>query len=131
MTSKEIKIYYFWSMKVLVIGASLKEGRYSNKAIKMLNQFDHEVLAIGLREGIVDDTAIIKTKEIFQSIDIVTLYLNASCQEEFYDYIIKLKPRRVIFNPGTENSAFYKKLDNTSIQHEEACTLVLLRTNQF
>ena len=118
-------------MKVLVIGASLKEERYSNKAIKMLNQFDHEVLAIGLREGMVDNTEIIKTKENFEAVDTVTLYLNAARQEEFYDYIIALKPRRVIFNPGTENSEFYEKLDNSAIGHEEACTLVLLSTNQF
>lgn len=118
-------------MKVLVIGASLKEERYSNKAIRMLNQFDHEVMAIGLREGTIDGTNIIKTKENFHGIDTVTLYLNAARQEEFYDYIIKLKPRRVIFNPGTENAEFYLLLEKSGIEHEVACTLVLLSTNQF
>jgi len=118
-------------MRVLVIGASLKAERYSNKAIRMLNQSNHDVLAIGLREGNVDGTAIITTQDNFDLVDTVTLYLNASRQEEFYDYIINLKPRRVIFNPGTENSEFYQLLEKSEIEHEVACTLVLLSTNQF
>ena len=118
-------------MKVLVIGASLKEDRYSNKAIKMLNHFEHDVLAIGLRDGIVDGITIIKDKENFENIDTITLYLSASRQAEFYDYIIKLKPKRVIFNPGTENNDFSRQLDLEKIEHENSCTLVLLQSGLF
>ena len=70
-------------------------------------------------------------KKIYRDIDTVSLYLNPERQEEFYDYIIELKPNRVIFNPGTENPDFYKRLIRNNIGYEEACTLVLLRTNQF
>ncbi len=118
-------------MKVLVIGASLKEERYSNKAIRMLNHFEHDVLAIGLREGVVDGINIITEKESFENINTVTLYLNASRQEEFYNYIIKLNPKRVIFNPGTENEDLYHLLDRANIEYENSCTLVLLQTGLF
>lgn len=118
-------------MKVLVIGASLKEERYSNKAIRMLNRFEHDVLAIGLRIGVVDGTSIIEDKENFEAVDTVTLYLNATRQAEFYDYIIHLNPRRVIFNPGTENNDLYHLLDRANIKYENSCTLVLLQTDLF
>lgn len=118
-------------MKVLVIGASLKEERYSNKAIKMLNEFGHNVFALGLKSGIVDDTKIETEWLPFEGIDTITLYLNPKRQVEYYDYIISLKPKRVIFNPGTENPDLYKILKENNIEHEVACTLVLLSTNQF
>ena len=118
-------------MKVLVIGASIKEERYSNKAIRMLNNFEHDVLAIGLRIGEVDGTSIIIEKENFENIDTVTLYLNAKRQTEFYNYIIQLNPKRVIFNPGTENSDLYHLLDRANIEYENSCTLVLLQTGLF
>ncbi len=68
---------------------------------------------------------------MFKNVDTVTLYLNAKRQEEYYDYIISLKPRRVIFNPGTENFEFEKLLKKNAIYAEIACTLVLLRTCQY
>lgn len=133
------KINYFYKNnhvitmkdKTLVIGASEKEDRYSNKAIQMLRSHKHEVRAIGAREGKVLDVPIHKEKEIFDDIDTVTLYLNPKRQAAYYDYIISLKPRRVIFNPGTENEEFYKLLQAENIEKDEACTLVLLSTNQY
>ena len=117
--------------KTLVIGASLNPSRYSNIAINRLVSYKHPVVAIGLREGEVAEVNIVKKKTLFKDIDTVTLYLNAKRQEEYYDYIISLKPNRVIFNPGTENSEFYKILNENKIDFEEACTLVLLSTNQY
>lgn len=115
----------------LVIGASLKKERYSNIAIQRLVAKEHNVKAIGLREGEVAGV-IIDTKLVnYEAIDTVTLYLNPKRQEQFYDYIINLKPRRVIFNPGTENPVFYKLLSEKNIAYEVACTLVLLGTNQY
>lgn len=117
--------------KTIVLGASLKEERYSNQAIRMLREYGHPVVAHGLRAGQVMDVDIQTDLKTYADIDTVSLYLNPQRQEEFYDYIIQLKPNRVIFNPGTENPDFYKRLIRHNIGYEEACTLVLLRTNQF
>lgn len=118
-------------LKTLVIGASLNEERYSNKAIKMLREYEHEVVAFGLKSGFVEDVAIDTKLKPYEKIDTVTLYVNPSRQLDFYDYIISLKPRRVIFNPGTENPIFQQMLRNEGIDYEEACTLVMLKTKQF
>ena len=118
-------------MNVLVIGASVKPERYSNIAINMLNEFNHNVFAIGLRKAVVNNVDIETEHKNFENIDTVTLYLNEHRQTDYYNYIIGLKPRRIIFNPGTENSEFYKLLDEAKIKYEVACTLVLLRTGLF
>ena len=118
-------------MRVLVIGASLKESRYSNMAIKMLKQYDHDVFAYGLKSGNVAGVTIDTHTAPYSMLDTVTLYLNKTRQKEYYDYIIGLNPNRVIFNPGTENPEFYKLLETANIFYEEACTLVLLQTDQF
>jgi predicted CoA-binding protein len=115
----------------LVFGASLKEDRYSNSAIKKLKNNNQEVVAFGLREGIVDNVTIDAKLKDYKNIDTVTLYLNPKRQEAYYNYIISLKPRRVIFNPGTENSTFQKLLQESNIESDIACTLVLLATNQY
>ena len=117
--------------KTLVIGASLKPERYSNMAIRRLRQYDHEVVAIGLREGEVAGVSITSEAVPFSHIDTVTLYLNASRQAPYYTYIISLNPKRVIFNPGTENPEFYQLLKQNNIEVAVACTLVLLGTNQY
>lgn len=117
--------------RTLVLGASLKPHRYSNLAIRRLVANGHEVKAFGLREGIVDGVTIDTELINYEKIDTVTLYLNPKRQIEFYDYIINLKPKRVIFNPGTENPEFYNLLKVNAIKFEIACTLVLLSTNQY
>jgi predicted CoA-binding protein len=117
--------------KTLVIGASLKVERYSNIAIKRLRSYNHPVKAFGLKPGKVGDVTIDTELIDYDAIDTVTLYLNPKRQEDYYDYIISLKPKRVIFNPGTENPEFYKLLKENSIEFEVACTLVLLATNQY
>ena len=115
----------------LVIGASLKTERYSNKAIKKLRAYKHDVKAFGLRKGMVEDVSIDTELLPYKAIDTVTLYLNPQRQEPYYNYIISLNPKRVIFNPGTENSEFYNLLKQNNIEFEEACTLVLLSINQY
>lgn len=119
------------SKKTLVLGASLKVDRYSNIVIHRLRKFNMYTVAIGLREGMVDDVKIHKDLVPFQGVDTVTLYLGPERQPEYYDYIISLKPKRVIFNPGTENPEFYKLLAEHKIMSEVACTLVLLGTGQY
>ena len=115
----------------LVLGASLKPNRYSNYAIQRLVANNIEVKALGVRTGEVSGVTIETEKLPFENIDTVTLYLNPKRQEEYYDYILALNPRRVIFNPGTENPVFYKILKENNIEFEAACTLVLLSTNQY
>ena len=115
----------------LVIGASTNPNRYSNIAIKRLIDKELPVAAIGLRKGKVLNVIIDDKLQEFINIDTVTLYLNPKRQEEYYTYIISLKPRRVIFNPGTENANFEKLLKENNIKSEIACTLVLLSTNQY
>jgi len=115
----------------LVIGASTNPNRYSNIAIKRLRDKQIETLALGLRKGKVLDVNIDEERLQYSTVDTVTLYLNPQRQEEYYDYIISLKPRRVIFNPGTENAVFEKLLEENNIETEVACTLVLLSIGQY
>lgn len=115
----------------MVIGASLKPERYSNIAIHRLVENNIDVVAIGLRKGVIAGIPIETEKKNFKNIHTVTLYLNAKRQKDYYSYIISLQPKRVIFNPGTENEEFYKILENNQINYEVACTLVLLRINAY
>ena len=117
--------------KTLVIGASENPARYSNKAIQALISHGHEVVAIGLREGEVAGVSFNSEKKPFENVDTVTLYVGPQNQPEYYNYMIGLKPRRVIFNPGTENPEFITKLESAGIFPEIACTLVLLATGQY
>jgi uncharacterized protein len=117
--------------KTLVLGASENPSRYSNMAINRLKQKGHEVVAIGSKEGDVNGITIKKEKQDFKDIDTVTLYLNPQRQQEYQDYILSLHPKRIIFNPGTENDELWQKAKNAGIQPIEACTLVMLSTGQF
>ncbi len=117
--------------KTLVLVASLKHNRYSNYTINRLVATQHEVVAIGLREGEVADVSIEAEMVSFNDIDTVTLYLNPTRQKEYYNYIVSLNPKRVIFNPGTENPELCSLLREHHIAFEESCTLVLLSTNQY
>ncbi|MVO07737.1 CoA-binding protein [Flavobacterium sp. TP390] len=118
-------------MKTLVIGATTNKERYAYKAIHNLVGKSHQVVAIGAKKGMALDITIETEKIPFKGVDTVTLYINPTVQREYYDYIISLHPRRVIFNPGTENPEFYTLLDENNILYEVACTLVLLATNQY
>lgn len=115
----------------LVLGASLKLERYSNLAIKRLRAKKIKTSAVGLKEGLVDDVFINIGKPDFTDIHTVSLYLNPKRQKDYYNYIIALKPKRVIFNPGTENIELMDLLEKNDIEFEVACTLTLLATNQF
>lgn len=119
------------SKKTLVLGATTKPDRYAFKAVTMLVDKGHSVLALGQNAGEVAGVKI-QTKAIpLKNIDTVTLYLNPTRQRDYYNYIVEAKPKRVIFNPGTENPEFYQLLKLNDIKVEVACTLVLLTTNQY
>jgi len=117
--------------KTLVLGASDNPARYSYLAIRRLRNHGHPVLAIGRKNTIVGDVTIEKEKKEFTGIDTITLYLNQQHQQEYYDYILSLKPKRIIFNPGAENDELAGLATKNGIQAIEACTLVLLSTNQY
>lgn len=119
------------SKKTLVLGATTKPERYAFKAVTMLVDKGHSVLALGQNAGEVAGVKI-QTKAVpLKNIDTVTLYLNPTRQRDYYNYIVEAKPKRVIFNPGTENPEFYQLLKLNDIKVEVACTLVLLTTNQY
>ena len=117
--------------KTLVLGASENGARYSNLAIKNLRNHEHPVVAIGRKEGMVGDTPIITEQKPIDDIDTITLYLNPANQKPYYNYILSLHPKRIIFNPGTENEELYELALQNDILPREACTLVLLSTGQY
>lgn len=117
--------------KTLLLGATTKPERYAYMAIQRLAEKGHSVIAIGQNQGEVAGVKI-HTKTIpVKNIDTVTLYLNPVRQRAYYNYIIETQPKRVIFNPGTENPELYQLLKVNGITVEVACTLVLLATNQY
>jgi len=115
----------------LVIGASLKPERYSNKAINMLRDHGHPVKAIARRKGTVRDVDFDTTLVQYSDIDTVTMYLSEKNQEDYEEYVLSLKPNRIIFNPGAENPSLYARAKKEDIEVINACTLVMLSTHQY
>jgi len=117
--------------KTLIIGATTKPDRAAFKAIGMLVARGHSVIALGQNAGEVAGVKI-NTKAIpIKNIDTISLYINPSRQRDYYNYIVEAKPKRVIFNPGTENPEFYQLLELNNIKFEIACTLVLLTLDKY
>ena len=120
---------------VLIVGASQKEERYSNMAYHALKRHDYPVAMLANKKAAIgpdeihDNLKDVLTQE--DEIDTITVYLGPKNQGELIDWVDKTKAKRVIFNPGTENEALYSELDKRGVFHEEACTLVLLSSNQF
>lgn len=117
--------------KTLVLGASPNPSRYSYLAVNKLARYNHDVVAIGRRKGKVGTIDIQTEPQPLSDIETITLYLNPFNQKQYYDYIISLKPKRIIFNPGTENPELYKLARQHNIETMEACTLVMLSTGQY
>ncbi|MBK6977986.1 MAG: CoA-binding protein [Cytophagaceae bacterium] len=118
--------------KTLIMGASTKPGRYALIATEMLDDYGHPVVLFGKKEGKVRGIEILtQLEDIPADIDTVTMYLGEDNQVDYEDFIVKLKPKRVIFNPGAENFDFENRLESEGIEPIEACTLVLLSTGQY
>jgi predicted CoA-binding protein len=115
----------------LVLGASPNPERYSNMAVRRLRNAGHPVSAIGRNTATVGDVEIVTDHRPLTDVDTVTLYLNPANQKEYYDYILALHPRRIIFNPGAENPELEALASAHGIKPVEACTLVLLSTGQY
>ena len=118
--------------RVAVLGASPKEDRYSFKAVRMLKEHGHIPVPVHPAEHIVDgDKCASSLTEVEQPIDTLTVYVSSKISDGELDNILSLKPRRVVFNPGAENSSLAEKLKSKEIETIEACTLVMLRSDQF
>jgi len=117
--------------KTIVLGASANPERYSNMAVRRLRNAGHPVSAIGRNPATVGDVEVITDRQAVTDVDTVTLYLNPTNQKEYYDYILSLHPRRIIFNPGAENPELEALASAHGIEPVEACTLVLLSTGQY
>jgi uncharacterized protein len=117
--------------KTVVIGASENTDRYSNRAVRSLVQHNEPVVAVGLREGKIGDIEILTGFPKLEDVETVTLYVGPQNQSSWYDYILSLKPKRVIFNPGTENPELEKLCADAGIETVEACTLVMLSVGTY
>jgi len=117
--------------KTLVIGGSIKPERYANKAIKKLHRYGHSVVSIGLKSGEVEDVKIEIGFPDFEEIHTVTLYIGPNNQPQYYDYVMGLSPKRIIFNPGTENPEFEELAKKNGIETIEHCTLIMLGEGSF
>jgi predicted CoA-binding protein len=115
----------------VIIGASDHPNRYSYLAANRLLAYGHPMFPLGIRAGRVAGTDIILNRPVLEGIHTVTLYINPMRQPDWYAYILSLRPRRVIFNPGTENDEFEGILKQAGIEALEACTLVMLATGHY
>ncbi len=121
------------SKKTVIVGASTNPARYAYLAANMLNDYQHEIVPIGVKQGVLAGKEILDLREkpAIDDVDTVTLYIGPRHQPAWYDYLLGLKPKRIIFNPGTENDEFQKLAEENEIEVLEACTLVMLRSNQY
>lgn len=117
--------------KTVVLGASPNPVRFSHKAVKSLLRHDQEVVAIGFKEGMIEEEEILLGMPPIEDVDTVSIYIGSSRQEGYYDYIISLKPRRVIFNPGTVNPMFMGRLKREGIEPVAECMLVMLNEGEY
>jgi predicted CoA-binding protein len=123
--------YQMVAKSTLILGASLNELRYSNKAIKKLVSNKIIVFAVGKNIGETHGVKILNNFPKDAKIDTISVYLNIKLQDQYVDSIIDISPRRVIFNPGTENPKLFKYFSYKGVECENSCTLVLLSTNQY
>lgn len=119
------------SKKTIVLGASPNPERASYQAVQLLNSKHHEVIALGIKAGTIDGIDIQTDKPTITNIDTISLYVGPDKQSEWYPYLLSIHPRRIIFNPGTENPELLQLAQAHGIQTETSCTLVLLSTGQY
>ncbi len=117
--------------KTVVLGASPNPVRFSYKAVKSLMRHDQEVVAVGFRTGLIEEQEILVGQPPIDNVHTVSIYIGSSRQEEYYDYIFSLNPKRVIFNPGTVNPDFMGKLQHAGIEPVGGCMLVMLNEGTY
>lgn len=117
--------------KTLIIGATNNPSRYAFLAATRLTAHGHDIINVGIKNGEVAGVPIEKAGKIYSDVDTITLYVGPQHQAEYFDYILQTKPKRIIFNPGTENSELESLAEENGIETMDACTLVLLSTGQY
>jgi predicted CoA-binding protein len=115
----------------VVLGASPNSERYSYKATILLKEYRHTVYPLGIKAGKIENQEIIISRPNISDVDTVTLYISPQNQANWYEYIFSLNPKRIIFNPGTENQEFIKLAKDKGVECLNACTLVLLKTGMY
>ncbi|MDX2171757.1 MAG: CoA-binding protein [Bacteroidota bacterium] len=115
----------------LIIGASENPERYSNKAALSLMKHGHSIYLLGNKAGQINGVKIETDQINYTNLDTVTLYINSTIQTQYKEYIYSLKPKRIIFNPGAENSQFFNEASQKGIECVEACTLVMLSIGNY
>jgi predicted CoA-binding protein len=117
--------------RILVLGASPNPSRFSNKAVSSLIYHNYDVVAVGFRKGIIDGLKILTGMPHIGNVHTILLYMGPFRQKEFYNYILDLKPARIIFNPGTENSELAQIAENKNITVINNCALVMIDSGTF
>lgn len=119
--------------KTVIVGATPNPSRYAFLAANMLSEYNHETVLLGIKKGEVAGNKIlnIREKPALENIHTISLYIGPHRQPEWYDYLLRLKPKRIIFNPGTENEEFQNRAEQQGVEVLEACTLVMLRSRQY
>jgi len=121
------------SKKTVIIGATPNPSRYAYLAAEMLTDYHHEIVPVGIKQGMVQGVPIlpIQTKPVVPHVDTITMYIGPQHQPEWYDYLLSLKPKLIIFKPATENDELTRLAAAKGIETLEACTLVMLRSGQY
>lgn len=119
--------------KTVIIGATPDRSRYAYLAAQMLQEYEHEIVPVSIKSGEVFGKQILdlRKKPPIENVDTITMYIGTRHQPEWYDYLLGLKPKRIIFNPGTENSHLEQLAEDQGIEAIQGCTLVMLRSRQF
>lgn len=117
--------------KTLVLGASTNPSRYAYKAVNRLTAHGYEVIPLGIKDGKIGQISIQKGRPAIVDLHTISMYVNPNHQKEYYDYLLGLNPKRIIFNPGTENAVFMKMAREKGIEVLAACTLVMLSIGDY
>ena len=117
--------------KTIILGATTNPSRYAYEAARRFTEEGIDFIPVGIKKGKVFDQEIVNDKQLIQDVDTITLYVGPTRHEEWEDYILKTKPKRLIFNPGTENTSLAQKAKNEGIEPIFACTLVMLSVGYY
>jgi predicted CoA-binding protein len=117
--------------KTLVLGATPNPERYAYLATRKLLQYGHEVVPVGIKQGEINGLEILQGQPAITDVDTITMYVGAERQPPYYDYLLGLKPKRMIFNPGAENDELAQLAEKQGVEIVEGCTLVMLSIGTY
>lgn len=117
----------------VVVGASPNPNRYAYRAANMLSDYGHPIIPLSIKRGNVagEDIRDLKEQPHISDVDTLTLYIGPQHHAQWIDYLLSLSPRRIIFNPGTENPAFMEQAEAQGIEVVQGCTLVMLQSGTY